>query len=134
MRKYHLGNSIFSLEIFRNLSNIEILNQLASVLDKHREVSIQEAIYRILSLPMAKSSITVKYISTRHPHFRDGLLKSDMENLGDDESIFHNSPHTYYEKRELECLEGIDYEEDECTPNYWQMLTLSEFRSDSDII
>ena len=38
------------------LSNMEILNQLASVLDKHREVGIQEAIYRILSLPMAISS------------------------------------------------------------------------------
>jgi hypothetical protein len=33
------------------LSNMDIINQLASVLDKHREVSIQEATYRILSLP-----------------------------------------------------------------------------------
>ena len=32
------------------------LNALASVLDKHREVSIQEATYRLLSLPMTKSS------------------------------------------------------------------------------
>ena len=36
------------------LSNMETLNQLSSVLDKHREVSIQEATYRILSLPMVK--------------------------------------------------------------------------------
>ena len=117
-----------------DLTNMEILNKLASVLDKHREVSIQETVYRILSLPMTKSSVIVKFLSTVHPHFRDGLIKSDLENLDDDESIFHNSPHNYYEKRELECLEGIDYEEDECQPNYWQLLTLSEFRSDYDIV
>ena len=28
-----------------NISNIELLNQLASVLDRNREVSIQEALY-----------------------------------------------------------------------------------------
>ena len=82
-----------------NLSNIELLNRLASVLDKHREVGIQESIYRILSLPMAKSSVTVKYLSTRHPHFRDGLLKGGLEDLDDGESIFHFSPHEYYSNR-----------------------------------
>jgi len=56
-----------------NLKEIDKLNALASVLDKHREVSIQESIYRLLSLPMAKSSVKVKYPSTIHPHFRDGL-------------------------------------------------------------
>ena len=117
-----------------DMTNMEILNNLASVLDKHREVSIQETVYRILSLPMTKSSVIVKYLSTVHPHFRDGLLKSDLENLDDDEAIFHNSPHNYYEKRELDCLEGIDYEEDECQPNYWHMLTLSEFRSAYDLV
>ena len=117
-----------------DMTNMEILNQLASVLDKHREVSIQETVYRVLSLPMTKSSVIVKYLSTMHPHFRDGLLKSDLENIDDDESIFHNSPHTYYEKRELECLEGIDYQEDECQPNYWHRLTLADFRSDYDIV
>ena len=96
-----------------NISNLEILNQLASALDKHREVSIQETIYRILSLPMTKSSVKVKFISTIHPHFRDGLLKSDIETLQDGESIFHNSPHKYYESRELKCIEGIIYQDDE---------------------
>ena len=42
-----------------NLRQMDKLNALASVLDKHREVSIQEAIYRLLSLPMTKSSIAV---------------------------------------------------------------------------
>ena len=77
---------------------IDKLNALASVLDKHREVSIQENIYRLLSLPMAKSSVKVKYLSTIHPHFRDGLLKGKIEELDDEESVFHNSPHEYYEQ------------------------------------
>ena len=74
-----------------NLKQVDKLNALACVLDKHREVSIQEAIYRLLGLSMAKSSIVVKYLSTIHPDFRDGLLKGNMEGLGDNESIFHNS-------------------------------------------
>ena len=72
-----------------DMTNMEILNNLSSVLDKHREVSIQEAVYRILSLPMTKSSVIVKFLSTIHPHFRDGLIKSDLENLEDGESIFN---------------------------------------------
>ena len=117
-----------------DMTNMELLNLLASVLDKHREVSIQETIYRILSLPMTKSSVVVKFLSTIHPHFRDGLLKSDIESLEDGDSIFHNSPHKYYESRELECIDGITYEDDECEPDYWIKLTLSEFWSDYDIV
>ena len=52
-----------------NLSQMELVNKLAAVLDKHREVSIQEATYRMLGFPMTKSSIKVKYISTCHPNF-----------------------------------------------------------------
>ena len=117
-----------------NLSNMEILNQLAAVLDKHREVSIQEATYRILSLPMTKSSIIIKYLSTIHPHFRDGLIKGDLEELKDGESIFHYSAHDYYSNREMECLEGIQYTEDELLPNYWNELFLADFWSLYDIV
>ena len=117
-----------------DLSNMEIINQLASVLDKHREVSIQEATYRILSLPMTKSSIKVKYLSTIHPHFRDGLLKMDLEDIGDGESIFHHSAHDYFSNRELECIEGIHYMEDEMEPNYWRELYLADFWSFYDIV
>ena len=116
------------------MTNMEILHLLASVLDKHREVSIQETVYRILSLPMTKSSVRVKFLSTVHPHFRDGLLKSNIEDLDDNESIFYKSPHNYYENRELECIEGINYEEDEQQPNYWRRLSISEFWSDYDIV
>ena len=75
------------------LSNLDLIKEISSVLDKHREVSIQEAIYRMLSLPMTKSSVRVKYLSTIHPHFRDGLLKGNIEDLPEGESVFHNSPH-----------------------------------------
>ena len=44
------------------LSNLDLIKEISSVLDKHREVSIQEAIYRMLSLPMTKSSVLVKSI------------------------------------------------------------------------
>ena len=72
-----------------NLKQMDKLNKLSAVLDKHREVSVQEAVYRLLSLPMTKSSVKVKFISTVHPNFRDGLLKGNIETLSDDESIFH---------------------------------------------
>ena len=81
-----------------DLSKMSVLNKLATVLDKHREVSIQEAVYRMMGYPMTKFSVVVKYLSTCHPHHRDGLLKGDLENLPQNESIFHNSPQTYFEK------------------------------------
>ena len=111
-----------------HMTNMEILNGLASILDKHREVSIQETVYRTLSLPMTKFSVRVKFLSTIHPHFRDGLIKGDLENLADGDSIFHNSPHSYFESRELECIDGIEYEADECQTNYWRRLSLAELR------
>ena len=118
-----------------DISNLELLNRIAGVLDKHREVSIQEAVYRVLSLPMTKSSVIVKYLSTIHPNFRDGLLKGDIENLDDDESVFHMSPHQYYENRPYKCSPETtnckDYEKEE---EYWENLTLSEFWSFYDIV
>ena len=86
-----------------NVSQVEKLNALASVLDKHREVSIQEAIYRLMGLPMTKSSTKVKYLSTVHPNFRDGLLKGNLHNLAENEDIFHKSAHQYYECRPENC-------------------------------
>ena len=76
---------------FSNGNELKKLYALAAIVDKHREVSIQEALYRLLSLPMTKSSVKVKYLSTIHPNFRDGLLKGNIEELSDGESVFHNS-------------------------------------------
>ena len=119
-----------------NLSQMELVNKLAAVLDKHREVSIQEATYRMLGFPMTKSSIIVKYISTCHPNFRDGLLKGDLENLDDDESVFHNSVHTYYENRPFNLFNdgSKGYHLDEKTPEYWKSLTLTKFWSQYDVV
>ena len=118
----------------KDIPNMELLNQLSSVLDKHREVSIQEAVYRMLSLPMTKSSIKVKHLTTMHPHFRDGLLKGNIEDLDEDEPIFHMSPHQYYENRFLKCIVGVRYEDDEMEEGYWENLTLAEFWSFYDIV
>ena len=117
----------------KGLSNTDLIKEISTVLDKHREVSIQEAIYRMLSLPMTKSSIHVKYLSTIHPHFRDGLLKGDIQDLDDEESIFHMSPHQYYENRPDKCIPGFNYEDDEKKDGYWGNLSMSEFWANYDI-
>ena len=39
----------------KDLSNMQLLNKLATALDKNREVSIFEAVYRLLGLPMTKN-------------------------------------------------------------------------------
>ena len=119
-----------------NLSQMELLNKLATVLDKHREVSIQEATYRMLGMPMTKSSVKVKYISTCHPNFRDGLLKGNLDKLDDKESLFHNSVHTYYESRPYFLIydPNKDYHEDELKPEYWINLSLAEFWSRYDVV
>ena len=49
------------------------------------------------NMPMTKCSVVVKFISTVHPDFRNRLLKANVDEITDDESIFHNSPHNYYQ-------------------------------------
>ena len=117
----------------KGLSNLDLIKEISGVLDKHREVSIQEATYRMLSLPMTKSSIRVKYLSAIHPHHRDGLLKGDIQNLEDNESIFHMSPHQYYESRHLKCIPGVNYDDEELQKGYWGNLSLIEFWANYDI-
>ena len=142
-----------------DLSKMEVLNRLAAVLDKHREVSIQEAVYRMMGFPMTKSSVVVKYLSTSHPNHRDGLLKGDLKNLPEGESIFHNSPQTYYENRpnnmnesvldedkkcgiddleetdsEFEDLMENEYDEKSLKDEDWDALALSEFWSKFDVV
>ena len=119
-----------------NLGEMSLLNKLAAVLDKHREVSIQEATYRMLGFPMTKSSVKVKYISTCHPNFRDGLLKGNIEQIEDNEPLFHNSVHSYYENRPYILYEdpNKDYHEDELKPEYWIKLSLAEFWSRYEIV
>ena len=94
------------------------IKKLAKALDKGRECGIQEAAYRLLGLPMTKFSEVVKFISTNHPHDREGLLRSDLDELDEGQSIFHNSLHDYYQDRPLNSDED---DED------WDNMTLAEF-------
>ena len=75
------------------------LNALSTVLDKNREVSIQAAIIRLLSLPMKNFSVKVKYLSSVHLNFRVCFFKGNIKCLDADEPIFHSNPHEYYENR-----------------------------------
>ena len=117
----------------KGLSNHDIIKEISTVLDKHREVSIQEAIYRMLSLNMTESSVRVKYLSTIHPHFRDGLIKGNLQDLPEGESVFHMSLHQYYENRDLDCIPGVIYEEEEKVDDYWKNISLAEFWARYDI-
>ena len=118
-----------------NLSQMERLNALSAVLDKHRECGIQEAIYRLLGLSMTKSSVKVKFLSTIHPNHRDGLLKGKLEDLDSNESIFHNSPHEYYEARpQLSDDAMVEYADVELEEDYWENLSLAEFWSWYEIV
>ena len=40
----------------KEMNKVKKLNKFATILDKHREVSIQETIYRLIGLPMTKFS------------------------------------------------------------------------------
>ena len=94
-----------------NLSYGEKLKKFADALDQSREVSVQEIVYRLLGLPMTQFSRKVKYLSTTDCQKRDGLLKSNLEELEAGESIFFKSAVDYYENRpdNLEELTLADF-------------------------
>ena len=73
--------------------------KFANALDQNREVSVQEIIYRLLGYPMAQFSRKIKYLSTTDCQHRDGILKPDLSDLQEGESVFLKSAVDYYEKR-----------------------------------
>ena len=99
---------------------METIKKLASALDKGRECGIQEAIYRVLGFSMTRFSDVVKFINTNHPDHREGLLKANLDDLEEGESVFHNSIHDYYQDRPENTM---DDETD------WENMTLAEFVS-----
>ena len=133
--KNESGLSIFCKNIEEECSNLNAIDKLrkfATALDKNRELSMQELIWRLQGLPMSKFSIKVKYINCSHPHHRDGLVNRNLQ-LGkdcfynlvcdddeDDEDAnstraFHMSKHEYYEKRPhgkytMKDSEEVDFE------------------------
>ena len=102
----------------------DTIRKLANALDKGRECGIQEAIYRVLGLPLTKFSSIVKFINTNHPDHREGLLKADYKNLEEGESVFHNSIHDYYQDRPKN-IKGDDVD--------WEKMTLAEFVADYNV-
>ena len=89
-----------------------------------REVGIQEAVYRALGLTMTRFSDVVRFINTNHPDHREGLLKANLDDLEEGESVFHNSLHDYYQDRPIN---SVDDETD------WENMTLSQFVSGYNI-
>ena len=102
---------------------LSTIKKIGKVLDKGREISIQEAIYRALGLPMTKFSDVVRFIDTSHPHRREGLLKSNLIEIDNGEKIFHNSYHDFYEIRPC----------DEDGSVYWTNLCLADFVAEYSI-
>ena len=62
----------------------DIIDKLAKALDKWREVGIQEAVYRLLSLKMTKFSKVVKFINAYHPNRHEGLLNTNINSLDEE--------------------------------------------------
>ena len=67
------------------------LNKLGSVFLTNREVSAQEAVYRILLIPLRRCSRTTIFLNTDHKDSRDSLLLpfTQLEKLDDnDENVY----------------------------------------------
>jgi DNA replication protein DnaC len=78
------------------------LRRLGSVFLNHREVSAQEAVYRILSLPLKQLSRKVVFLNTASKEERVSLLKpiSQIEGMEDEsEDIFQTSLIDRYAER-----------------------------------
>ena len=103
------------------------IKKLGKALDKGREMSIQEAIYRALGLKMTRFRDVVRFIGTSHPERREGLLKSNLEELDEDEKIFQNSLHDYYQIRPEEEDGENDDHNDEDENDKWEKQYLADF-------
>ena len=101
---------------------MKTIKKLATALDKGREMSIQEAIYRSLGLKMTKFKDVIRFVNTNHPDRREGLLKPNLEELEEGEKIFYNSLHDYYQIRPF----GNDDE-------LWDDMCLADFASNFNI-
>jgi hypothetical protein len=62
------------------------IKKVGSAFLTHREVSAQEAVYRLLSLPMKHLSRSVVFIDTNPKNERIGVLKDDLDD--DDPNVF----------------------------------------------
>ena len=78
------------------------LRKVGSAFLTHREVSAQEAVYRLLSLPMKQLSRSVVFVNTNPKHERIAVLKSPdllSELEDDDTNVFQKSLIDRYQHR-----------------------------------
>ena len=78
------------------------LRKVGSAFLTHREVSAQEAVYRLLSLPMKQLSRSVVFVNTNPKHERIAVLKShdSLSQLDDDDTnVFQKSLIDRYQHR-----------------------------------
>ena len=100
-------------------ANNEVVDIIGNQIDRKRELSIQEGIYRKNGLPMSKFSIKVKFLCTNHPENRSGLLKANRDELEENESMFYMNSQEYYQKRPEFNSHGFD----------WDDMSLAEFEA-----
>ena len=90
------------------------LRTIGSSFLNNREVSLQESAYRILSMPLKRSSRIVVFVNTAPKEKRVSILKSQkqlQEMDDDDENVFYKSPLDRYAAR----------------PNSLENMSLAEF-------
>ena len=78
------------------------LRKVGSAFLTHREVSAQEAVYRLLSLPMKQLSRSVVFVNTNPKHERIAVLKTNdsLSQLDDDDTnVFQKSLIDRYQHR-----------------------------------
>ncbi|XP_019628628.1 PREDICTED: uncharacterized protein LOC109473188 [Branchiostoma belcheri] len=90
------------------------LRKLGTTFLNHREVSAQEAAYRLLSLPLKKASRTVQFINTSAKEKRVSMLKSSavLDAMEDeDEDVFETSLNDRYAARpsEMESMSLAEF-------------------------
>ena len=82
------------------------LNKLGSVFLTNREVSAQEAVYRVLLMPLQRCSRSVVFINTDNKESRDTLLLpfSQLQKLDDDnEDVYCKNIIDQYAARPKYC-------------------------------
>ena len=82
------------------------LNKLGSVFLTNREVSAQEAVYRVLSMPLRRCSRSVVFINTDNKESRDALLLpfNQLQKLDDDnEDVYCKNIIDRYAARPKHC-------------------------------
>ena len=75
----------------RDHTNIrDKVNKLGNVFLNHRELTLHEALYKLLSIPLKQSSRSTLFLSTNYPENQSQILKSKEEiaELSDDSTMY----------------------------------------------